>query len=97
MYPGQTFNDATSEFPEANTSLLASRDHERYPIHDAHTTIKPHAKVSLMDLQYKNQALFNARAADWSPCGKWCVVVGESAKVTAQGMEGFGAFAVLHR
>ncbi|KAJ9617839.1 uncharacterized protein PV06_06895 [Exophiala oligosperma] len=95
--PGQTSTDATSEFSEATASLFTPRDHERYPIHDAHITMKPHARVSLTELQFKNQAHFNARAADWSPCGKWCVVVGESAKVTAQGMEGYGGFAVLHR
>ncbi|KIW14644.1 hypothetical protein PV08_07428 [Exophiala spinifera] len=92
-----TSTDATSEISEANASSFASRDHDRYPIHDAHDPIRPHAKVSLLELQFKNQAYFNARAADWSPCGKWCVVVGESARGTEQGMEGFGGFAVLQR
>lgn len=102
-WPRQTSTEATSEISDmvstTTTALppLPVRDRERYPIHDAHEPLRPHAKVSLSELQFKNVAYFNARAADWSPCGRWCIVAGESAKASAIGMEGIGGFAVLHR
>ncbi|KIX04135.1 uncharacterized protein Z518_07688 [Rhinocladiella mackenziei CBS 650.93] len=79
------------------TSLLPFRDRERYPIHDPHAPLKPHSKVSLAELQFKNMAFFNARAVDWSPCGRWCIVAGESAINSVTRSEGIGAFAVLYR
>ncbi|EXJ78408.1 hypothetical protein A1O1_08808 [Capronia coronata CBS 617.96] len=101
-WPRQSSTEATSEIsdpvsPATPQILMPSRDRERYPIHDAHEPLKPHAKVSLGEMQFKNVAYFNARAADWSPCGRWCIVAGESAKASPTGMEGIGGFAVLHR
>ncbi|EHY61149.1 hypothetical protein HRR83_000908 [Exophiala dermatitidis] len=101
-WPRQTSTEATSEISDlvspAPPQLPPVRDRDRYPIHDPHEPLKPHAKVSLSEMQFKNIAVFNARAADWSPCGRWCIVAGESARVTSTGgTEGIGGFAVLHR
>ncbi|EXJ82552.1 hypothetical protein A1O3_06365 [Capronia epimyces CBS 606.96] len=100
-WPRQSSTEATSEISELVASTPAQnavvRDRERYPIHDAHEPLKPHAKVSLAELQFKNVAYFNARAVDWSPCGRWCIVAGESARSSAKGTEGIGGFAVLYR
>lgn len=97
-WPRQSSTDATSEISDLVTNLHSTiRDRERYPVHEAHEPLKPHAKISLIDLQFKNLAHFIARATDWSPCGKWCIVAGESSRETPTGTEGNGGFAVLYR
>ncbi|KAI1612575.1 polycomb protein EED [Exophiala viscosa] len=97
LWPRQSSTEATSETSYAVVTPQFLRDRDRYPIHNAHEPLKPHAKVSLVELQFKNVAYFNARAADWSPCGRWCIVAGESARVSSTGVEGIGGFAVLYR
>jgi polycomb protein EED len=88
--------EGTEEEATREVSYRA-RDREKYGIHDPHDPLKPHARVSLIDMQYKNMSFFSARATDWSPCGRWCIVAGESAKDMPTGREGVGGFAVLHR
>lgn len=87
--------DATSDISESTTHApFPVRDRDRYPIHDAHRPLKPHAKISLTDMQFKGTAaLFCSRATEWSPCGKWCITVGESTKDG----QGIGGFAVMSR
>ncbi|KEF57688.1 uncharacterized protein A1O9_05606 [Exophiala aquamarina CBS 119918] len=92
-WPRQNSTEATSEISDEITAPQGlERDREKYPLHEPHKPIKAHAKISLIELQFKNMA-FTTRAADWSPCGKWCVVVGESAGSDA----GVGGFAVFYR
>ncbi|KIX97535.1 uncharacterized protein Z520_06987 [Fonsecaea multimorphosa CBS 102226] len=64
------------------------------PLDDPHIPVKAHQRVLLNKLQYKKQALFVTRAAEWSPCGRWCIVAGESTKSPTNG---WGGFAVLYR
>ncbi|KAJ9605382.1 hypothetical protein H2200_010039 [Cladophialophora chaetospira] len=95
----QTSTEATSEISDdlpANGSNppFPVPNRKRYPLHDPHQPIKPHERLKLIELQYKQQKGFFARAADWSPCGRWCIVVGES-QISEN--EGWGGFAVLHR
>ena len=94
--PRQSSTEATSEVSDdlaATNPPFPVPDREKYPIHDPHQPIKCHEKVTLTDLQYKKQNGFLMRAADWSPCGRWCIVAGES----GSGTEGWGGFAVLYR
>ncbi|EXJ53507.1 uncharacterized protein A1O5_13283 [Cladophialophora psammophila CBS 110553] len=69
-------------------------DREKYPIDDPHMPLKSHARVVVHKLQYKKRAPFVTRAVDWSPCGRWCIAVGESC---LDQEDGWGGFAVLHR
>lgn len=92
-WPRQNSTEATSEISDEVAAPQGSgRDREKYPLHDPRRPIKAHAKTSLIELQFKTMA-FTTRGADWSPCGRWCVIVGESA-----GHEGgVGCFAVFYR
>ena len=95
----QTSTEATSEIsddlPTNGTGPpFPAPNRKQYPIHDPHQPIKFHEKITVTDLQYKKQRGFTTRTADWSPCGRWCIVVGES-KISDS--EGWGGFAVLHR
>jgi polycomb protein EED len=94
----QSSTDATSEASDVLTTPLSGlANRERYPIHDPHLQLKAHHKISLVDLQVKN-GVFTTRGADWSPCGKWCIVVGESQMELPNGsISGAGGFAVLYR
>jgi hypothetical protein len=94
----QTLTEATSvlsDDPNANSAevLFQVPNRKRNPVHDPHHPLRFHEKVVLTELQYKRQSGFTARAADWSPCGRWCIVVGQSSIED----EGWGGFAVLHR
>ncbi|KIW87247.1 uncharacterized protein Z519_12150 [Cladophialophora bantiana CBS 173.52] len=69
-------------------------DREKYPVDEPHMPLKSHARVVVHKLQYKKRAPFVARAVDWSPCGRWCIAVGESC---LNQEDGWGGLAVLHR
>ncbi len=95
----QTSTETTNEIsedPPANgmEPPFPVPNRKQYPLHDPHRPIKYHEKVTLTDLQYKKKRGFVTRTADWSPCGRWCIVVGES-KISES--EGLGGFAVLQR
>jgi polycomb protein EED len=94
----QSSTEATSEISEDPTANSANPpfpvpDRKRHPLHNPHQPIKSHETVTLTSLQYKNRSSFVTRTSDWSPCGRWCIAVGES---TLHG-EGWGGFAVLYR
>lgn len=52
---------------------LPNRD--RYPISDPFTPIKAHKTITLPNYPKEKSTCF--RGVSWSPCGKWCVVVGD--------------------
>ncbi|KAJ9661176.1 hypothetical protein H2198_002120 [Neophaeococcomyces mojaviensis] len=52
-------------------------DRKRFPLHDPNLLLKEHKKNEISDLKAERK-WFTTRAVDWSFCGKWCVVVGES-------------------
>ncbi|ETI19489.1 hypothetical protein G647_09323 [Cladophialophora carrionii CBS 160.54] len=95
----QASTGATSEIsddpvPRGPDSLIPSPDRASLPIDDPHQLVKHHNTASLADLRYKRQRAFMTRTIDWSPCGRWCIAVGES-KLSEE--EGCGGVAVLHR
>lgn len=94
--PRQSSTEATSEISDDNglDMTFPMPNRKRYPIDDPHKPIKYHEKILLNELQFKKQRPFLTRAADWSPCGRWCIAVGESTKAHNQG---WGGFAVLRR
>ncbi|KIW63156.1 hypothetical protein PV04_10024 [Phialophora macrospora] len=94
----QTSTAATSEIsddPIANgpDPLIPLPDRTNLPIDRPDQLVKLHETVIVKDLEYKRQKPFLTRTIDWSPCGRWCVAVGESASEN----EGSGGFAILHR
>lgn len=95
--PGYPSTEATGETWDLVAPPLPTRDRQRYPLHIPHGPLAPHVKSSLAELQYRNSAFFNGRATDWSPCGRWCIVVGESSQTDADATKGFGAYAVFYR
>jgi len=52
-------------------------DRKKFPLHDPDLLLKEHKMNQITDLKAERK-WFTTRAVEWSFCGKWCVVVGES-------------------
>ncbi|KIW77048.1 hypothetical protein Z517_09494 [Fonsecaea pedrosoi CBS 271.37] len=89
----ETTPDKFDPFRKPGKRGSPNRGRGRYPLDKAHNFLKAHKTVLLHKLQYKKQAPFVARTVAWSPCGKWCLVVGESGR---HPKDGWGGFALLH-
>jgi len=86
----QSSTGATSHTSELLATIEAPMpDRAKYAIHDPHKRLRPHREVTLSEFNTK-YTRFTTRAVDWSPCGQWCVAVGESAG-------GVGLITVLQR
>ncbi|OAL34107.1 hypothetical protein AYO20_06562 [Fonsecaea nubica] len=88
----ETTPDKFDPFREPGKRGSPNRDRGRYTLDNPHNPLKAHKRVVLHKLQYKKQAPFVARTADWSPCGNWSLVVGESGK---HPKDGWGGVALL--
>jgi polycomb protein EED len=99
----QSPRNSTTLNPEPETSIDDSPfplpDRILYPIHDPHRPLDAHARIEMQMLQYKSPTAkanktkkFTARAVDWSPCGKWCIVAGESGEGKTKGWGGLAVF-----
>lgn len=77
--PRETSTEATSHTSELLRHSIENPipDRLRYPLGEPHRPLPAHKITTLADFK-GSSAHFTARAADWSPCGRWCVVVGES-------------------
>jgi polycomb protein EED len=94
LVPSQPIISTDPPFPLPDRNL--------YPIHNPHQPIEAHARIEMQMLQYKSSTAktnktksFTARAVDWSPCGKWCIVAGESGDSHLG--EGWGGLCVFGR
>ena len=75
--PGsQTSSSARTAFESPMPPPQPVPNRERYPISDPFKPIMPHKTIRLPDYPtYEKNTTF--RGVSWSPCGKWCVVVGD--------------------
>lgn len=68
--------NAIGESPASHPQTVPNR--EQYPISDPFTPITPHKTITLPeDMLLKKEFRTTFRGVSWSPCGRWCVVVGD--------------------
>jgi len=66
---------ATSPMPELSPSVEGPiPDRVKYCIDDPYKRLTAHVESVLPEFKY----FFSARATAWSPCGRWCAIVGEA-------------------
>lgn len=69
----ETSTEVTSLASDIRSSVEGPLpDRVKYALSDPHKKLTEHKKIKLPDMPGST-----LRAADWSPCGKWCLVVGE--------------------